>query len=182
MAGNGANFETYDEIFVLPWHKLHVALYWSRERQKASHCISAFCCQDVWKLHFLGILFQIMRFSRSLVEWYNLYNTMRMKTIRSMKCVKLDAFTLAAFTRHSQETFMDVYGYWMGDWGEFWLLDQVLGSIHVGDWDNQNSGWKHNTLYMVCRVSFSFISLENVFGASSVLLQSVDENRTDQAA
>ena len=108
MSGNGANLETFDEIFVLPWHKLHAALYWSPGTAKNKPLYSVFCCQHVWKLHFLGILFQIMRFSRSLVEWYNLYNTMRMKTICSMKCVKLNAFTLAAFTRPSQETFMDV--------------------------------------------------------------------------
>ena len=27
----------------------------------------------------------------------------------------------------------------MGDWGEFWLLNQALASIHIGDRDNQQA-------------------------------------------
>ena len=76
-----------------------------------------------------------------------------------MKCVKLELLSRGLAKRHSSW----MYRGWMEDWGEFWLLDQVLGPIHVGDRDNQRT-------------------LENVFRASSVLLQSVDENRTDQAA
>ena len=134
MAGNGTNFETFDEIFVLPWHKLHAALYWYPETAKSKPLYSAFCCHYVWKLHFLGILFQIIRFSRSFVEWYkyNLYNTMRMKTIRSMKCVKLDTFTLAAFTR----PFMDVYrgiGWKIGESFGCWTkpLAQYMSEIET---------------------------------------------------
>ena len=65
-----------------------------------------------------------------------------MKNIRSMKCVKLDAFTLAAFTRPSRETFMDVWGIgWkIGESFGYWTkpLVQYMSEIETTRTEDEN--------------------------------------------
>ena len=89
-------------------------------------------------------------------------------------------FTLAAFTKPSQETLMDVYWYWMKDWESLGCWTKPLAR-YISEIEKIRTVEENIIHYKwFVRASFSFISLENVFGASSFSRLTGDSSKKEK--